>query len=298
MILNSQRNTSPLPSRARVAALTLGAVMLALAGLRIGPRIALGETPGAVPASNPIGSANSGPVLKDAPTPLAIPVPPAAAVVPDLVPVPAAPPTPAALALPPAQDRAPQAVERDPLAPVSSASENLEQRLDRLEKLVQELVSRNVLISDGKSGNHHARVSNDAFKPEVFTVEPDGKVKTLRMMGPTDEDARRLEVDAKQLEKQIRKEAELARREAMKEAEQARKEALEQAEEARREADEAKLEALREREEAAEEQHRELEEQRRALVEEQAELKRRMAEIDQELAKLKASNDNKNADRK
>lgn len=298
MILNSQRNTSPLPSRARVGALTLGAVILALAGLRIGPRIALGQTAVAASATNPIGSSDSGPVLKDAPTPAAIPVPPAASVVPDLATIPKGAPTPSALPLPPSVDRAPQALARDPFAPVPSPSESLEQRLDRLEKLVHELLSRDVLVSGGKPGNHQGKTSMDVAQNELSMVDPTGKVHIVRVAGSTPEEGHPLTIDAKQIEKQNRKEAEQARRQALHEVEQARKEALEQAEEARRQAEEAKLEAIREREEAAEEQHRELEEQRRELMEEQAELKRRMAEIDQELAKLKASNDTKTPDRK
>ena len=297
MILNSQRNTSPLPSRARVGALTLGAVILALAGLRIGPRIALGQTSVAAPAINPIGSSDSGPVVKDAPTPGALPVPSvipdpfAAAVVPDLAPVPAAPPTAAAVPLPPSPGGAPQAVEINLRAPVPPASESLEQRLERLEKLVQELLSRDVLISGGKSGNHHGKASIDLVQNEISTVDPTGNVHTtIRVLGATSDDAHRMAEVTKQMEKQARAQADQARRQ-VREAQQAM-------EERRREAELEKQEAERERKDAAEEQHRELEEQRRALVEEQAELKRRMVEIDQELVRLKASNDNKNADRK
>ena len=296
MILNSQRNTSPLPSRARVGALTLGAVILALAGLRIGPRIALGQTSVAAPAINPIGSSDSGPVVKDAPTPGALPVPSvipdpfAAAVVPDLAPVPAAPPTAAAVPLPPSPGGAPQAVEINLRAPVPPASESLEQRLERLEKLVQELLSRDVLISGGKSGKYHGKTSIDLVQNEISTVDQTGNVHTIRVLGATPDDARRMAEVTKQMEKQARAQADQARRQ-VREAQQAM-------EERRREAELEKQEAERERKDAAEEQHRELEEQRRALVEEQAELKRRMVEIDQELVRLKASNDNKNADRK
>lgn len=67
MILNSQRNTSPLPARTRVSALTLGAVLLALAGFRLGPRVALADTTTpasiqALPPSTPtVSSAVSSP---------------------------------------------------------------------------------------------------------------------------------------------------------------------------------------------------------------------------------------------
>ncbi len=67
MILNSQRNTSPLPSRVRVGALTVGAVILAMAGLRIGPRIALADAPPtAIPTpttSAPVDGADVAPVV-------------------------------------------------------------------------------------------------------------------------------------------------------------------------------------------------------------------------------------------
>jgi len=294
MILNSQRNTSPLPSRVRVGALTVGAVILAMAGLRIGPRIALADAPPtAVPT--PAGGAEAAPgaAVQAVNTPVILPL---ATTIQSTVTI-ARSDSPDALSSgkpigstesgPRSKDTlpdAPQAAPAPKVAPVpptpsappgqlteESSQESLDQRLARLEKLVHELLQRDQpqpsagaemekVVRQLQTEAHRmeltARNSAKAGLAHEITVNSTGTHPEM-----TDELEAKLEAE------QARREADEAQREAAEEARQAEVEAKQSAMEAKQEAEQAQREAEEERRQALEEAKQAEREARQAEVE-------------------------------
>ncbi len=304
MILNSQRNTSPLLARTRVGALTTCAVVLALVGLRVGPRVALGDalptpatdptptsssqnTPESAPSAiisakpevrtvtltsvtgkpatseiarvdavAPIAEVESGPRSK--PSVDNLPTPPAA-------PVPAAIPAPgsAPLALPvdvsvplattvtvdstgttirsvSGSDVNPPVPPRDPFRGghrnADGLTENsLESRMQRLEKMLHELLNRDHLMPE------------KGLDAAMADMEAQQEKQRAKLEAQLDE------IQSRRDAAQAQREAAEAAKEAVREARQAQREAMKEAEQARREAEQAQREAAAEAKAAAEE---------------------------------------------
>lgn len=270
MILNTKRSVSPRLAPLRAGILTSCAVLLALVGLRIAPRVALGDTappsaatpaPGGLPsplsAPNPSGTGvespapiaevESGPRAKSA-----APVPgfgtglqQLPAVADPATPMPP-PPIPQAFSVAAAE---PLSGNPPPRLDVPSASNpfgtqpHLEDRLQRLEKMVQELLSRQSnhpsLIIEGPASMLGARqVEIEAQKAEI-----EARQQALEAEKEAAEAAKEAIREAKEAEAEARRDAEEARREAAEAAKEAQMEAKQAQEEARREAEEARREA-------------------------------------------------------
>lgn len=302
MILNATRNTSPRLARTRVGAFTACAVVLALIGLRAGPRVALGgalpttpaapaktagaegkdasenapEVPVPVPVATPdaaptpeaggeprIGDVESGPRAK-APAPgVGVPTP-----LPTPVIAPPAASAPVALAatLPaPAAASAPEALAATPeaLDPARDLPRGPIPENPRQRSLEERLRRLEDLVHD-LTQRHPAPRAEGAV---ASTGDLEGQMAKL---------------EAQLRELQMRRDVAQAEREAAKQAEQAVREAMQAQKDALREADEARREAAQEAKDAQEEARREALEADREAKEAQEEARRDKLEAERE----------------
>ena len=307
MILNSQRNTSPLPSRVRVGALTVGAVILAMAGLRIGPRIALADAPTtAIPTpttSTPVDGADVAPVVavhtsttsQALPTPVRLPlatdlhstVTIARADSPDALssekPIGSTESGPRSKGAPVDAPRATPA----PPAPTTESAPTLQapQVLKAIPVPPTPSALNVPVPQEAAPENLDQRLARlEKLVHELLERDhPHDLAGAEEARREAIEEAKEAELEAKEQAMEAKQEAEQAQRE----AEEERRQALEEAKQAEREARQAEVEAAREKLQQDREQRKELKEQRKALLDEQSELKKRLLDIEKELSRLK-----------
>jgi beta-lactamase regulating signal transducer with metallopeptidase domain len=295
MILDGKRNASPRLDRTRFGAMTAGAVALAVLTLAAGPRLAFAETdkPEAVPA------APAAPAVEAA---VAVDVAPAIAATPSVsVTVPAVATISAPDVIPVADAPRPPRPAR-----IGGGGDDIERRLERLERMVESLMGGDrmkikppqgpmAMPMPGPTpkppGDHfHSDFSkefNRNFEKEWKFDFDHGKIAKKAA-----EDAKR-EVDRARVEvERAKREMERGKREgewARERAELERERAGKQREQAERQRDQAE----RQREQAEKQisqDRRSLERERQALEEQRRSIEKRIESLEKQIQKRNAEN--------
>ena len=240
MILNTHRNRSPRLAKARLGFMTSAAALIAVLAIYSGPRLVLAQTqtptpapaspapaaPGAlVPAPKLKPGETAGmPGMPAAPAPAALPqaplapLPPAAGAVigqpynSSLVPVWPPVPSPVAVPVPP---------------PAPPQGTSIEERLDRLERMVQKLLAQ--------QGPKHPRTDAQDLAPEVEYQPPSPKGKDLKDWKDQLFDPQQMELLRERIKREVAPAIDQALREAARATEQAKR-AYEQAQRAAKQA--------------------------------------------------------------
>lgn len=232
MILNTKRNASPRMARTKSVAVSAAAVLLGILAVQAGPRVALAgeaessEASKALPAPSVVAVAENGPADVQTTEPETGPrlkasrgdstvtieagrppegLPPG----PDHHPLFDGKPTP-----PPAPHGHPGRRMRDG-KPDRDGS--LEERLDRLEAMVDSLVKENRDLKERRREDFAFNFRTPKWEGKTFEYKP--------YFAPTPEDLERLKRDALSNAEKAMREAERARRDAERDADRARKEA-------------------------------------------------------------------------
>ena len=237
MILNTRRNTSPGLAKARLGFVTASAALISLLALYAAPRVVLAQALSASPAPAPVPARVGAAVVVAAPAaaPVAIvasedapPAAPTAEALPGvgagpkfkpdqpdvaaLPPVPAAPAAGVLPAMPPtpsveiAGDMRPMGVPRPPEAPGALGDGSVEDRLARLEKMVQSLMDQQgpkrhgAMILRGNAGV-------EAFQDQKRVDELNDKINEMAKR-----QAERAHEQAARAQEQAKRAAEMAER--------------------------------------------------------------------------------------
>jgi beta-lactamase regulating signal transducer with metallopeptidase domain len=235
MILNTRRNTSPGLAKARLGFVTASAALIALLALYSAPRVVLAQAPSVSAAVAPVPPAPSAAVISVAPAiaPVAIIASadePDATPSPDALPnvgpgpkfkpgepgadaLPRAPGAPAAIMvtpLPPgsieiAADVHPKPVPHPPGTP--SADGSLEERIERLEKMVESLMAqqgqKHAFILRGRSGDQNLQALVDEKEMQKMNEKMNEMAK--RQAERAQEQAQRAQEQAKRAAEQAQR---------------------------------------------------------------------------------------------
>ncbi len=281
MILDSNRNSSPRLARARVGALTGAAIILALLALHAGPRLALAAEKAEV-AADPVAA--SAPRAESAPS-AAVSSSAASAPAPAVASVIAPSSVEPVLAQAGAED-SPKVK-----SPRPRAEDSIERRLDRLEKMVQELIAREKRAESRPSTPNppSARIKGqmanglDAQKMEKMA---DVQGKIAEAQAKVAEKLAKAQIDQDQKEKimaDVKRETDRA----AKEVERAMKDANRSAEEWYRKARQpGQVPVLGDLPSVSGTDRQQLESARRSLESQRRSLERQMAAIEKQLNRL------------
>lgn len=262
MLLNPHRNTSPRTARAGAGAWIAGLALLAALGLYATPRLSLAASAGDAPSGI---AKEAAPAAMEVPAPQEIPVP-----VPNSAPpLPATPP-----ALPPEPPEPPSADLAGPEAPPKRdrsparlpADATVEQRIERLERLVESLARR----PGSERPTSTSRSSSGPRALPITPTPPDVKPPKISSTIRTDLD---LHTDSampavRDIMAEVGRHVELATRE----AERAVRAALESARSALDSSEPKRAENIDQR--------------RKALAEERRALQKQMAKVESQLEQL------------
>jgi beta-lactamase regulating signal transducer with metallopeptidase domain len=232
MILNTKRNASPRMARTKSVAVSAAAVLLGILAVQAGPRVALAgeaesyDSSKALPTPSVVAVAENSPADVETTEPETGPRIKASRAGSTVTIEAGRPPE----GLPPGPDHRPL-FDGKPTPPPSPHDHpgrrmrdgktgrdgSLEERLDRLEALVDSLVRENRDLKEGRREDFAFNFKTPRWEGKTFEYKP--------YFAPTPEDLERLKRDALSNAEKAMREAERARRDAERDADRARKEA-------------------------------------------------------------------------